>query len=169
MKTKLMAAIVCLVFFDDPYAQHAPAWDKWDWLIGDWLGEGSGAPGQGGGSFSFKLDLDKRILVRKSHSEYPAADGKPPLVHEDLLIVYPDPSGIADQAIYFDNEGHVIQYTLAYADKAIVFTSDKIPGAPVFRLTYARLDDGTVNTEFAMSRDGEKFTPYVAGRSRKVK
>jgi hypothetical protein len=169
MKTKPALLIVLLCSFYVCPGQQAPDWNKWNWLIGDWIGEGSGAPGQGGGTFSFKLDLDQRILVRKSHSEYPATGAKPALIHEDLLIVYPDFSGTPAKAIYFDNEGHTINYMLANVDKTIVFTSDKIPGRPIFRLTYTRLDDGAVNVEFAMSRDGEKFAPYVAGKSKKVK
>jgi hypothetical protein len=40
---------------------------------------------------------------------------------------------------------------------------------PVFRLTYTRLDDDTVNTEFAVSKSGEKFVTYVAGKCRRIK
>jgi hypothetical protein len=167
MKTKLILTIALLGFFCICLGQQKPVWDKWDRLIGDWLGEGGGIPGQGGGIFSFKLDLDGKILVRKSHSEYPAAADKPRVIHNDLMIVYPDFSGNPAKAIYFDNEGHTINYAIAYADKTIVLTSEKNPPMPVFRLTYTLLDDETVNTEFAMSKDGEKFTIYIEGKSKR--
>ncbi len=59
------------------FAQQDPnTWKRFDYLIGAWKGEGNGKPGQGEGTFSFKLNLDKNILVRTSHSEYPAIEGK---------------------------------------------------------------------------------------------
>jgi hypothetical protein len=83
------------------------------------------------------------------------------------MIVYPDFRGDPAKAIYFDNEGHTINYAIAYTDKTIVLTSEKNPSMPVFRLTYTLLDDETVNTEFAMSKDGEKFTTYIEGKSKR--
>ena len=161
--------MVLLGLFCICFGQQKPTWDKWNWLIGDWLGTGGGTPGQGGGSFSFKLDLDGKILIRKSHSEYPAAGNKPQVIHDDLMIVYLDFTGGPTKAIYFDNEGHTINYSVAYSDQTIVLTSEKNPPMPVFRLTYTWLDKETVNIEFAVSQDGEKFTPYVAGKSKKTK
>ena len=108
-------------------------------------------------------------MVRKSHSEYPATANKPKVIHDDLMIIYLGDTGIASKAIYFDNEGHTINYSITYSDKSIAFTSDKIPNVPVFRLTYSLLDDATVNTKFEMSQDGEKFMTYIEGKSRKVK
>lgn len=65
-----------------------PNWDAWKMVIGDWTGTGSGNPGDGSGGFSFKPDLQDGVLVRKSHSEYPASQGRPATVHDDLMIVY---------------------------------------------------------------------------------
>jgi hypothetical protein len=148
--------------------QQKSTWDDWSWLVGDWVGEGSGQPGQGGGTFSFAYDLDQNIMVRKSHSEYPATVDKPAIIHDDLMIVYLDNSGNPSRAIYFDNEGHTINYHISYSDRSIVFISDKIPGVPIFRLTYTLLENGTVDTKFEMSQDGEKFMIYVEGKSRKT-
>ena len=50
------------------------ALDNWTWLMGEWKGEGSGQPGQGEGTFSFSYDLNKNIIVRKSHSVFPATE-----------------------------------------------------------------------------------------------
>jgi hypothetical protein len=149
--------------------QPDTTWSKWNWLIGEWVGEGSGTPGQGAGWFSLQPDLDGKILIRKNHAEYPATKDKPAVIHNDLLIVYPDHSGQPRKAIYFDNEAHTIQYSITYTDKSIIFTSEKIPGAPVFRLTYDSLDVGTINVKFEMSRDGNTFTMYTEGKCRKKK
>jgi dipeptidyl aminopeptidase/acylaminoacyl peptidase len=138
-------------------------------VIGEWVGEGSGDPGSGGGTFSFKLDLDKKILVRKSHSEYPASENKAEVIHDDLMIIYPDYSGNPSKAIYFDNEGHTINYSITYSEKSIVFTSDKIPNVPVFRLTYTSLDNEVLQTKFEISNDGKKFKTYIEGNSKRFK
>lgn len=71
----------------------ADAWGSIRFLVGDWVGEGSGKPGQGRGSFSFRFDLEQKILVRRNHSEYPAAGEKPAIVHDHLMVCYPDPAG----------------------------------------------------------------------------
>ena len=68
---------------------------------------------------------------------------------------------------YSDNEGHTINYTITYAEKSIVFTNDKIANVTKFRLTYTLLEDQEVNTKFEMSRDGENFTTYIEGKSKK--
>jgi hypothetical protein len=168
MKTKLILFFSSLAIISVSFGQQNSTWDNWNWLMGKWIGEGSGQPGQGGGSFSFSLDLDKKIIVRKSHSEYPAKDNKPAIIHDDLMIVYLDFNGTPSKAIYFDNEGHTINYQITYSDKSIVFTSDKIPDVPVFRLTYSLLDIDKVDTKFEMSDDGEKFITYIEGKSKKT-
>jgi len=135
--------------------------------LGEWQGEGSGQPGQGGGSFTFTFELDKNIIVRRSSTEFPATNNRPKFVHDDLLIVYLDYTGTPSKAIYFDNEGHTINYTITYAEKTIILTGEKIPNAPIFRLTYTLLDNNTVNTKFEMSQDGENFRTYIEGKSKK--
>lgn len=168
MKARLIVTILLLGVLTGSFAQQSINWDKWDWLLGEWKGEGSGQPGQGGGTFSFNFDLDKKIIVRKSHSEYPPSENRPALVHNDLMIVYPDFQGMPAKAIYFDNEGHTINYSITYSEKCIVFLSEKSSNAPIFRLTYTLLDNRTVNTKFEMSQDGENFMTYVEGVSKKV-
>jgi hypothetical protein len=168
MKIKFLIPVLLFGIISISSAQQKTNWNKWDWLIGEWRGEGSGQPGQGSGTFSFSFDLDRNILIRKSHSEYPATASKPKTIHNDLMIVYLDVTGSPNKAIYFDNEGHTISYTISYSEKSIVMTSDKIPDTPVFRLVYTLLDSETVNTRFEMSQDGDKFMPYIEGKSKKI-
>jgi len=169
MKSRLLLTVAFFGIFTVCFGQQNSTWNKWEWLTGEWVGEGSGQPGQGGGTFSFKTELDNKILVRKSHSEYPAAGNKPEVIHDDLMIVYPDNTGNPSKAIYFDNEGHTINYSITYTDQSIVLTSDKIPNVPIFRLTYTLLGNECVNTKFEMSQDGEKFMTYIEGKSKKKK
>lgn len=169
MKIKLLFTIAFFSLAISCFGQQSTTWDKWAWLMGKWKGEGSGQPGQGNGSFSFDFSLDKKIIERKSHSEYPATEKKPLIIHDDLMIVYLDFTGSPSKAIYFDNEGHIINYTISYADKSIVMISDKITNVPIFRLTYTLLSSTTINTKFEMSQDGEKFMTYIEGKSEKTK
>src|ERR1035437_2254222 len=53
-------------------ADKPEGWGPVQSLVGDWTGEGGGGPGQGSGTFSFKPDLQGKILVRRNRAEYPA-------------------------------------------------------------------------------------------------
>ena len=84
------------------------------------------------------------------------------------MIIYPDYSGQSSSAIYFDNEGHTINYTVANTADSIILTSVPMKDMPVFRLTYTWLGQGLVNTKFEMSQDGKNFMTYVEGKSVKT-
>ena len=168
MKIKFFLTIAIFCCFATSFGQQNLNWDKWENYIGNWIGEGSGIPGQGGGTFSFTLDLDKNVLIRKSHSEYPSPEGKVQ-THDDLMVIYLDINKNPSKAIYFDNEGHTINYQISYTDKTIILTSEKVPNSPVFRLVYSMLDNETCNTRFELSQDGEQFTPYIVGNSKRIK
>ena len=148
------------------------SWQQWQPLIGNWKAEGSGSPGQSTGTFSFGFDLQNRVLVRKSHSEYPATDTRPAFAHDDLLILYRDESSHKVRGDYFDNEGHAIQYvaTVSPDTKTITLVSDAVPGQPTFRLTYtvtspARL---AIKFEIAPPNAADKFQVYVQGTATKT-
>lgn len=168
MLTKFFFFIAFSFLISTTFAQQDSTWKDWSWLIGEWKGEGGGQPGQGGGTFSFKTDLDGKIMVRESHSEYPASGNRPATIHDDLMIVSLDYNGNPTKAVYFDNEGHTINYTITYAPNTVVLTCEKIANIPVFRLTYTLLENKMVNTKFEMSQDSEKYVTYVEGKSKKV-
>ena len=170
MTSKLLILFIILFLNPSSFAQQRTnSWDKFAYLLGSWKGEGSGTPGQEEGTFSFKMDLDKNILVRKSRSEYPATENKSAAIHNDLMIIYRDATGTPGKAIYFDNEKHIINYAITFPSiKEITFTSDKIPNIPTFRLTYRIIDDVTVDTIFEISKDGEHFFAYIQGKSKKA-
>ena len=146
-------------------------WEKWKYLMGEWVGEGTGQPGENQGSFSFQTDLDGKILVRKNHTAFPATANSPAKVHDDLLIVYPSFPGGQMEAIYFDNEGNTIRYKVSYKENSIVFTSNATSDVPGFRLSYIPVDNKTVNIifEIASPKDPEAFKPYLSGKAIKVK
>ncbi len=164
MKNLLLLIPVCCMTVSLSFGQTYTDWSKFKWLMGEWAGEGSGKPGEGKGSFSLKEDLGGKILVRKNYTEYPATKDRPATIHNDLMVVYTDFSGTPSKAIYFDNEGHTINYTFHATEKSIVFISEKIPHVPVFRLTYEMIDATTLNIRFEMSEDGNTFMIYTAGK-----
>jgi hypothetical protein len=141
-------------------------WKAWQFLLGEWAGEGGGEPGQGSAVFTFYPDLQQKVLIRKNHVDYPATPAQPAWFHEDLLIVYQDPAN-AVRAIYFDNEGHVIQYAVVFGKEAdsITFISDVIPMAPRFRLSYKKTSDQTLSIHFEIAPPNEPdhFSVYTEG------
>lgn len=148
---------------DDP-------WEPFQYLVGDWVGEGGGRPGQGTGRFSFHWDLQKHVLVRRNVAEYPAAQGRPAVVHEDLMVIHPGDDG-AMKAVYFDSEGHVIRYAIEVKDKGtLVLVSDPSPSAPRFRLSYIKVQGDEVSIKFEMAPPGKPdgFRTYLEGKVRRA-
>jgi len=146
-------------------------WEKWKYLIGEWVGEGNGQPGQGEGSFSFQTDLDGKVLVRKNHTVFPETAKYAAKVHDDLLYVYDGSRGGNQEAIYFDNEGNTIKYKVSFTDNSIVMTSEKSSSSPRFRLSYIKIDDKSVKIIFEMAQPDapEAFRTYLEGKANKIK
>lgn len=168
MKIKTIITLVLFLGSQIVWGQKPTGgWDKWQFLIGEWAGEANGQPGPGSGTFSFNLDLNGNILVRKSHTNFPAMNNRPAFSHDDLLIVYKNSSGIPFKAIYFDNERHTINYEISYSDNSIILTSEVIQNVPRFRLTYEKLDDKKLNVRFEMTspQNPQEFKIYLEGRS----
>src|SRR5215470_5224846 len=129
------------------------SWDQWRPLVGQWQAAGKGSPGEGAGGFSFAFDLQNKVLVRKSHTHYPAAQGRPAFSHDDLMVIYADDGAHKFRADYFDNEGHVIRYTAEFSPdgKTLTFISDPAPSQPVFRLTYTMPDATALHIKFEIA------------------
>jgi hypothetical protein len=166
---RYLAFIILFISSVSSYAQKTTTtWDKWQWLMGDWKSIDEGRTDQANGTFSFKPDLDQKVLVRKGHTEYSQLRANP-MVHDDLMVIYPGYTGTPAKAVYFDNQGHSISYTFIVTDKTVVFTSERTANSPVFRMTYYKLDSGMVNTKFETSQDGTSFQTYMENKSKRVK
>ncbi len=146
----------------------APDWSAWQPLLGEWVGEGTGAPGEGSGGFAYAADLQGRVIVRRNFADYPAAGGRPAFSHSDLMVIYQEPSG-AVRADYFDNEGHVIRYGASWSPdgRAVTFVSDAVAGAPRYRLTQALAgaDRMTIRFEIASPAAPDSFRTYIEARA----
>jgi hypothetical protein len=146
-------------------------WAPWRFLVGEWIGEGSGGPGKGTGGFSFQFDLEGKVMVRKNHADYPPANGKPAYHHDDLAILYLENGGI--RAIFLDGEGHVIHYAANAAPdgKTLTWLSDAAPGTPRYRFTYQKTDADTLGLKFEIAPPdkADAFATYIAATARRKK
>ncbi len=135
---------------------HAQAPDPWkhlQFLTGEWVGEGSGSPGEGAGGCTFEFDLQKKVMVRKNYAVYPTSR------HDDLMVVYMESKTM--KAIYFDNEDHVIHYTVEAGPDEVKFMSES------FRMTYRKAGGGKLSLDFDVAPPGKPFANYIHAVLRK--
>lgn len=147
-------------------SKPADVWGPWRFLIGDWITDnGGGTPGRASaGEFSFALELNGKILARRSFADYPAANGRPAYHHEDLTVLYPE--GKLIKADFFDGEGHVIHYTAQASNDGRILTwlSDAASTGPRYRFTYQKTGADTLTLKFEIAPPGkpDAFATYVA-------
>jgi hypothetical protein len=147
-------------------------WGALQFIIGSWTGEGGGGPGQGTGSFSFQPDVQGKVLVRRNHSEYPAAKDRQAVVHDDLMIVYRESDENAEgalRAIFFDSEQHVIRYAVTMFGDKVVFTSEPSRGTPRYRFTYTRVSADALRIKFEIAPPGKDFATYIEAGARRAR
>jgi hypothetical protein len=165
------AALLCVCATSTLARADDDPWKPFQFLMGEWTGEGSGQPGKGEGEFSFALDLQKKVLVRRHHAEVHSSGNGAPAVLEDLMVVYREAASGRFRAIYFDSEDHVINYTVSVSDngKTVTLLSDALQGAPRFRLTYVQTGNDTLAIKFEIARLGQadQFGTYVEGKARR--
>ena len=134
-------------------------------LVGDWTGKGGSKAEQGMGAFSFQFEVQGTVLVRRNVADYPATAQRPAVHHEDLMVIYSDPQTKGLQAMYFDNEPHVIHYAVEVSrdGDSVTFVSDESSNQPRFRLSYRRMGDGTVAGKFEIAAPGksDEFANYM--------
>ena len=140
-------------------------------LVGDWTGKGGSKAEQGKGAFSFQFELQGTALVRRNVADYPATAQKPAVHHEDLMVIYSDPQTKNLQAMYFDNEPHVIHYVVEVSadGDTVTFVSDEAASQPRFRLSYRKTGDSTVAGKFEMAAPGkaDEFANYMEWTARR--
>jgi len=161
----MRSLLLAILTFASIIQAQTGAWHKLEFLIGNWTGvagEKETPLGAGQGSFSFQPELDGKIVVRRNTAAYNSGAH-----HDDLMVIYLDAPDTAPRAIYFDSEGHVIHYALAFpAANRAVFESEPGQPGPRFRLTYW-LEDGSLKGKFEIAAGGGEFKPYLSWTSKK--
>lgn len=125
MSYKVIHSIFILLIAVTVVLSHFPAlaqsstvkdpWTPFQFLVGNWSGTGSGKPGEAAGTSSFSFDLGRKVLIRRNKVEFPPQPGeKLGTIHEDLMIIYHQSGDSQFRAIYFDNEGHIINYAVPF-------------------------------------------------------
>ena len=77
------------------------------------------------------------------------------------MVVYHEEGSPQIRASYFDNEGHVIQYTATPAPGTVVFESDGAAAGPRYRLTYTDAGAGKVKIRFDIAPPGKAYSTYL--------
>jgi hypothetical protein len=133
-------------------------WDALSFLAGTWEAKtqaGGAAGAAAAGTYTFVKELGGHILARHSSSTGCKGTSDFDCEHRDMLYIYQETTGQPLKAIYFDDEGHVIHYSVSTpASTSAVFVSDpSIPG-PQFRLVY-ELKGAVMSGKFQMHMPGQ--------------
>jgi hypothetical protein len=128
-------------------AQTADPWKPLQLLAGEWVGEGTGSPGESAGACSFAFDLQRKVMIRKSYAESPS------FRHDDLMVIYLESKSL--KAMYFDSEDHVIQYTVEAGPDFVKFLDNQ------YRLTYRKSGEGRLAMDFDVAPPGKPFANYI--------
>jgi hypothetical protein len=133
-------------------------------LLGSWQAKTTGgvAQAQASAAYTFRLELRDHVLARHSRSGACTGPEDFDCQHNDLFYIYPDGSGQKLEAIYFDNEGHVIHYDVSTpkAGTAVLLSDASQPG-PQYRLSY-ELADGVMSGKFELKMPGQaEFISYL--------
>ena len=118
--------------------------------------------------------LETKVFIQAARSMYnklPATKDRPAFSHNDLMIIYREGDGF--RATYFDNEQHVINYTVSFSkdSSAVMFTSDAASGGPRFRLTNTKQGTGSMKIAFEIAPPGqpEAFKRYIEASAHRAK
>ena len=144
----LLPAAFCVSAHAQALAPISEKWHALDFLKGTW--EAKTAPGAAAavsGTYTFQADLNAHALVRYSATASCKGPSDFDCQHNDLFYVYEEAPGAELSAIYLDNEGHVIHYSVLTPDPTTaVFLSIPGPG-PRFRSVY-HLEGGVMSGKF---------------------
>jgi hypothetical protein len=145
-------------------------WQPWEFLLGTWKGDAKGDAGDGPGDFTFKTDLDGKILLVTSTQEFRATSERQAFTYHGLMVIYL--LGLDTQAMFYDNEGHVLNYSVQFSTnpRKVTFIGEQVPYAPSFRFSYTDNGDGTLKVAFetAPANAPKAFTSHIATVARRV-
>ena len=128
-------------------------------LLGTWEAKTVNNPAvTANGTYTFRTELKDHILARHTFTDSSKCKGPEDFncEHGDLLYIYSETPGQPLRAIYLDNEGHVIHYTITVTSATSAeFLSDPAQPGPRFRLLY-ELKDGVMSGKFQIRMPGQQ-------------
>ena len=166
LKATLLAFCLSLLTFGQVKQKEDLGFDRIQPLLGNWVAMGETQLGTGQGGFSFRSELNGRVVVRRNFAEYltgMAAGTR----HDDLMVIYRESGATAPRAIYFDSEGHVIRYDLSFpAAGQTVFDSEPSQPGPKYRLSYS-LDGKVLTGKFEIAMQGQDLKSYLEWKAQR--
>lgn len=151
-----LPAFLALPLLAQVPSQPVDPWKALGFLQGTWEAKASGQSGaQAQGTYTFQMELKNHVLAR--HSQYAGCKGPAEFDcdHSDLLYVYQESPGQPLKALYLDNEGHVIHYSVSTSTATSAeFVSDASQSGPQFRLLY-ELQGSAMSGKFQMRMPGQ--------------
>ncbi len=142
-------------------------WQPFEFLAGDWRGQGHGEPGVGNYERQYRFIFNKKFIEIKNKSSWAPSQQNPQgEIHEDIGYISYDKARKTYVLRQFHIEGFVNQYKLESisADgKRIVFVSEAIENiAPGWRAreTYQKIGDDEFSEIFELAPPNEGFAPY---------
>jgi hypothetical protein len=175
MKPSKIIMVMALVCAAPVLAQESPptsnlSWTPLEFLIGTWEAEtqGGSANATSSGIYSFQMELRGHVLARHSNTAGCRGPVDFSCDHGDLLYVYGQAPGQFFKPIYFDNEGHVIQYDVSTpVPNMAVFLSNPLQPGPQFKLSY-ELKGSIMYGKFQIRPPGQaEFKSYLEWNGRK--
>jgi hypothetical protein len=160
MKIVMAAAIfigLVLAQFHQALAAPTDSWKALAFLEGTWDAhtQGGSAGTQGSGTYTFKPELKHHVLVRNSST---SADCSGPkgfdCEHSDVLYIFQEAQDQPLKAIYFDSEGHVINYAVSTPDSTTAVFTSEASSCPQFQLVY-QMSGTMMSGKFQMRMPGQ--------------
>ena len=140
-------------------------------LVGDWKGELGGSMNgsdMGNCNVSFKWDLQKKVIVSRLASVYPAQNGKPGYTYEALTVISQDPNAGSITADDYDSVTDVVHFILMPSTQrqTAVFLSRQTVKEPPFLFTYHLTDKNTCTIDFEIQSTGKSksFVSFATGK-----
>lgn len=167
--TYLLPLFLAVPLYAQSVSSATNQWSSLSFLEGTWDAKATGNGGAAAmGSYTFRLELRDHILSR--HGDLSQCKGPSTFdcEHSDLLYIYRDAPTQPLKAIYFDNEGHVIHYSVSTpSPTSAVFLSDNSQPGPQFRLAYELKGEimyGTFQIRMTGQQEWKSYLEWSGGR-----
>lgn len=141
-------------------------WSDWQFLMGSWEGGGKGFAGEGSGKFTFRQDLDGKVLVCTTEQQFAATSTKAAFTYKSTIYIYL--YGLTPRADLFDNEGHFLNFRASISSsphKVVLTSTETTAGFPRFRFTYSEKSENqlAINFEISPASSPTKYSSYITG------